>query len=152
MGKKTRCRILEARPIITLFECRGWTPLASQLVVAWREGRIATMIDLVLYDENQEEIIIVEIKSGCEYRNLSTGSKLKYLKENVTDAPIHQHQLQVLLGKELFQRTYPDCKKKVRALLVYISKEGDLDVIEEEDFQIHYENNTVGKAIIDTAH
>jgi hypothetical protein len=121
------------------------------LVVAWREGRIATMIDLVLYDETQEEIIIVEIKSGCEYRNLSTGSKLKHLKENVTDAPVHQHQLQVVLGKELFRRTYPECKKQVRALLVYVSKEGDLDVIEEEDFQVHYENTTVGKAIIDTA-
>jgi hypothetical protein len=39
----------------------------------------------------------------------------------------------------------------VRALLVYVSKEGDLDVIEEKDFQVRYEGATVGKAILATA-
>jgi hypothetical protein len=109
------------------------------------------MIDLVLFDETLDEIIIVEIKSGCEYRNVSTGSKLQHLKEDVTDAPVHQHQLQVLLGKELFRRTYLECTKRVRALLVYVSKEGDLDVIDEEEFRIKYENTTIGQAILATA-
>jgi hypothetical protein len=152
-GEKTRCRIAEGRAIIQLFESRHWEPVASQLVVAWREGRIATMIDIVLHDVSTDEILVVEIKSGCEYRYLTTGSNLKNLGPSctVTDAPIHQHQLQVLLGKDLFHRTYPSCTKKVQAVLVYAAKDGTLEVLMEEDFKVHCRDTAVVDAIFRTA-
>ena len=151
LGHKTRCRILEPRAIIRLFESRHWSPLASQLVVGWREGRIATMIDLVLHDENMDQVLIVEIKTGCEYRNVSTGSCLTNLgSTTITDSPLHQHQLQALLGKELFRRTYPNCTKNVQSILVYVSKDGLLEVLEEKQFTVVYSEH-ISQAILRTA-
>jgi hypothetical protein len=150
-GGKTRCRILEARALIELFESRRWLPLASQLVVGWREGRIATMIDVVLHDEVTDQILIVEIKSGCEYRHVSTGSCMKCLQSSdVPDSPLHQHQLQTLLGKELFNRTYKECTKSVRGVLIYVGKDGSLEIVEESQFRVLYTDH-VAQAIIRTA-
>jgi hypothetical protein len=151
-GLKTRCRILEPLALIKLFESRHWSPVASQLVVAWREGRIATMIDLVLHDDLTDRILLVEIKSGCEYRNQSTGSRLKNMGScTVTDAPLHQHQLQILLGKDLFHRTYPKCTKPVDSILIYVAKDGTLEVLEEKtDFTV-FCDASVTDAILRTA-
>jgi hypothetical protein len=139
-GQHLRCRVVEPKALINQFELLRWKPVASQLVVAWSNARIATKIDLVLYDENQQKLLIVEIKSGCHYRRCSTkNGTLNFIRPVVSDAPIHQHQLQALLGKELFLQTYPQWRDRlIESVLVYVSATSDVELITEEEFEVHY--------------
>jgi hypothetical protein len=132
-----RFRLIEPKAIIQAFEDRTWKPLSSQLAVAWPNARLATRLDLVLHDTLQNEILIVEIKSGCGYRNLANG-KMKHILPSITNSALNQHQLQVLIGKRLFQKTYPNHTLTTRCVLVYVSIDGHIDIIEESDFTVKY--------------
>jgi hypothetical protein len=144
-----RFRLVEPKAIIKYFEQRCWNPLASQLVVAWPSGRIATKLDLVLHDTERDQILIVEIKSGCGYRTLS-NDVMRHIRPNVSNSALHQHQLQTLLGKYLFQKTYPDCTLHVRSILLYVALDGDIDMIQESDFGIVY-SKSIDNVILRTA-
>jgi hypothetical protein len=133
-----RSRIREPKTLIQTFDTHGWIPLSSQLTVAWPEARIATKIDLVLHDAMRDKVMVVEIKSGCGYRRKSHGM-LGHVVPSVSNAPLHQHQLQVLLGKELFARTYTKWSRTdIECVLVYISHECEVELIREEAFSVLY--------------
>jgi hypothetical protein len=136
-----RFKLIEPKAIIKEFEKRCWSPLASQLVVAWPVGRIATKLDLVLHDTKQNHILVVEIKSGCGYRYLYNGNML-HITPTIDNCALHQHQLQTLIGTQLFKKTYPKCTLPIRSVLVYVSLQGTVDIIEESVF-----NTTYSKAI-----
>jgi hypothetical protein len=152
LGKPTRCRILEPRSIINIMEELEWVPIASQLVVAWPEARLATKIDLVVYCETTNKIIVVEIKTGCGYRRCSTPNGfLHHLRPKVSNAPIHQHQLQIILGKELLARTYPNwSRNNIEAVLIYVSTDGELELIREHEFSFTY-STIVENILLNTA-
>jgi hypothetical protein len=134
----TRSRLKEPRTLIQTFEARGWTPVCSQLVVAWPAARLATKIDLVLHDRARNKIIVVEVKSGCGYRRKSHGV-MRHIVPTVSNAPLHQHQLQVLLGRMLFARTYTHWRPvDIECVLVYISPACDVELLMDTAFSVHY--------------
>ena len=143
-----RFKLIEPKAIIRIFEDRCWLPLASQLVVAWPTGRIATKLDLVLHDTKQNHILIVEIKSGCGYRNLHNDNMI-HISPIINNCALHQHQLQTLIGTQLFKKTYPDCTIPIRSILVYVSLRGEVDIIEESDFKTTY-SKTIENVILRT--
>ena len=128
----------EPAALIRLFRASGWVPVAAQLVVAWPAARLATRIDLVLYDPSRAVLLVVEIKSGCEHRRIAHGT-LKHLRPALSNAPLYQHQLQALLGKELLIHTYPKwTPSSVEAVLVYVTATGQVELIREADFGLQY--------------
>ena len=50
------------------------SPIASQLVVGLPHARVATAIDLMLYNDTSRVIFVVEVKTGCNYRHCDSGS------------------------------------------------------------------------------
>ena len=134
----TRTRIQEPAVLLKVFAKHGWTPIGSQVVVAWPAARLATCIDLVLYDAQAERVVVVEIKSGCLYRRESHGH-LAHVHPKVTNAPLHQHQLQAVLGKELLVRTYPQWNRsQVECVLLYVTHELATELVREGDFGVQY--------------
>ena len=133
-----RSSLKESNTLVALFKTHGWVAVSSQLVVAWRSARIATKIDLVLYDVCTNKLLVIEIKSGCSYRRVSHGV-LSRIRPCVSNAPIHQHQLQVLIGKELLIRTYPKwTTENVEAILIYVASDGEIELIRESEFAVSY--------------
>jgi hypothetical protein len=133
-----RSRLKEPRALIALFETLGWTPVSAQLLVAWPEARIATKIDLVLQDSATQNLLVVELKTGCLYRRISHGL-LSHIVPRVTNAPLYQHQLQTIIGKELLSKTYPTWPRdKIGCVLIYVSSDGGIEMIRECDFALSY--------------
>tara|TARA_B110000046_G_C12995362_1_gene399796 strand:+ start:751 stop:1431 length:681 start_codon:yes stop_codon:yes gene_type:complete len=133
-----RCRIQEPRALITAFTDHGWVPAGAQVVVAWPAARIATRLDLVLYDSARHKVIVVEIKSGCLYRRES-HARMRHVRPVVSNAPLHQHQLQTVLGRELFLRTYTHWDPgDVECLLVYVTPDCTVEMIHGRDFAVTY--------------
>ena len=132
-----RFRLLEPKAIIQLFNTRKWEPLSSQLAVAWQDARLATRLDLVLLDTIRNQILIVEIKSGCGYREL-TNDNMHHIFPRISNSALHQHQLQVLIGHMLFKKTYPNHILSTRGVLIYVSLDGHIELIEESDFSVQY--------------
>jgi hypothetical protein len=131
-------RLKEPYALIKTFEEHGWKPVCSQLVVAWPAARLATKIDLVLHDSINNKIIVVEIKSGCGYRRNSHGM-LRHIVPKVSNAPLHQHQLQCLFGKKLLTCTYPQWTyADIECVLAYVSVDGTVELFMEADFAVHY--------------
>jgi hypothetical protein len=152
-GKPLRCRIKEPKAVVSYFNQCGWVPISSQLVVAWPEARIATKLDLVLHDPILDKVIVVEIKTGCHYRRCSTSTgTIKHMGPTaISDAPLHQHQLQALIGKQLLLKTYAlDQIQSVEALLLYVSVDGEVEVFREPDFQVKY-SDKIDQALLRSA-
>jgi hypothetical protein len=151
-GLSLKCRVKEPRMLIQLFESLAWKPIASQLVVAYPEARIATKIDIVLYDTRRDTLLIVEVKSGCHYRRCTTkDGTLQHIRPIVNDSPLHQHQLQSLIGKLLFLKTYPHWSAlSVESVVVYVSTSGDTELLMESDFDVQY-SSVIEKVILRTA-
>lgn len=134
-----RCRIKEPRALISAFTELGWKPIGSQVVVAWPAARIATRLDLVLFDAERHKVIVVEIKSGCLYRRES-HARMRHVRPPVSNAPINQHQLQTLLGRELFIRTYPHWDTSdVDCVLVYVTPDCSVEMVHGNEFDVTYD-------------
>jgi hypothetical protein len=97
-----------------------------------------------LHDELRGVLLLVEVKSGCHYRRCCTkNGTLRFIRPAVSDSPLHQHQLQALIGKDLFLRTYPHWKneegeRSVEAAVVYVAASGDIELIPEPEFKVKY--------------
>jgi len=109
----------ETKYLIDYISTHGLTPLWSQKVVGWMEARIATCIDLICRDTSNT-YVIVELKYGCAYRECSTGKLLRHVIAH-DDSLLHQHQLQLLLTRVLFEKTYGF---RPLMLLLYTDTEG----------------------------
>jgi hypothetical protein len=146
----SRSRLKEPRALINTFEEHGWKPVCSQLVVAWPTARLATKIDLVLHDAAQNKMIVVEIKSGCGYRRNSHGN-LRHILPSVSNAPLHQHELQCLFGKKMLTSTYPKwtCANIV-CVLAYVSIDGIVELVMETEFAVQY-TQRIENILINTA-
>lgn len=139
-GYHVKCRIQEPRMLIKHFELMKWLPVSSQLVVACQEARLATKVDIVLYDSPNDILRIVEVKTGYHYRRCSTRDGiLRHVRPTVNNSPLHQHQLQALIGKWLFLKTYPQwVNKHVESVVVYVSNDGCIELLLEQNFQVKF--------------
>lgn len=84
---------------------KQWVPVASQLTVGCATLRCATRIDVVCKDTHGNTVLL-EIKRGYSYLNeASHMMNAPFTDRN--NCPKNQHQLQLLLNRELYRRTYP---------------------------------------------
>ena len=124
----------ETRHIINYFLSEQYTAVAAQFPVANAAYRLGTCIDVVVTDK-AGNTILVEIKRGCQHRHLSTGGNmLNYKNNSISDALHHQHQLQIILGKQLFMKTLPQ-NKNVSCLILYVDDIG-VTAFREDDFSV----------------
>jgi hypothetical protein len=118
----------ETQHVIQYMRTHKLTPVHAQLPVAYEPLRLATCLDLVCLGEDGSHTI-VEIKCGYRYRECSSGTLLtSVIGKNptvpVVDSPLHQHQLQTLLGQWLFDRSFPQLVRNSNPLLLYTSASG----------------------------
>ena len=121
--------------LLLLFELslKNLEIIGTQVTVADETSRLATPIDLVVIDKETLKITVVEIKYGCNYRHCFTiDGALKYQKTNLNDCLFHQHQLQILIGKWMYQK---ETKQEVNALLIYINGNDSIDFFTEDKFE-----------------
>ena len=81
--------------------------LYSQLYLCSTSLNLHTFVDLVLFNEDTKETIIVEVKRGCHYRTCSTPNGfMQYQPSPISDCMQHQHEIQALLAKLLYDYQY----------------------------------------------
>ena len=135
----------ETKIFIKFLKSRNLYIEFAQHKVGNSDWNIATDIDLILrsLDLKNDFRVLVEIKSGCLHRRKEIPLKFSQnLSENVTVCAMHLHQLQILLGKKMFERNNMSGKiEKVElrdCLLIYIDLKDGLECIEEADFKVKY--------------
>ncbi len=105
----------------------GLEIIHSQYVVANEETRLATPIDLIVKHKETDQIYLVEIKYGCHYRSCFVGD-LKFQTKSINDCLLHQHQLQILIGRWLYN------KSNIGVLLIYLDSD-QINIYTEDQFE-----------------
>lgn len=85
------------------------SPVQGQVVVAIPEWRLATAVDLLCKNEHGHTVI-VEIKTGYEtYYHRHTSKPMNcLLPATINDCPANQHQLQLLMTREMYRHSSCD--------------------------------------------
>ena len=115
-------RIDSVKRFINMCNEKNWLPVATQLpVISPGDCKVATCLDLLLWCDNTQELIVVEIKTGHMNRNYSKGV-FNFPFKLVENTQTHQHMLQAHLGCKMFQHTYKEELKnrKVVSCVVYL--------------------------------
>jgi hypothetical protein len=135
---------IETKLLVTYLSNQHLVPIATQLPVGCPVDRLGTCIDLVCTDTITKEIVLIEIKRGCHYRDCTTGQMLRTIVDldgrPVNDCLLHQHMLQLLLGELLFVRTFPT--RPHRCLLLYV------DTVEVLAYHINIQLSTSTLSIL----
>jgi len=116
-----------AGKIVEYFEANDLVAVGAQYTVAWPDARLATQLDLVLRDERTQRLVVVEIKTGSVNRHIGTGKDLVG-HPGVSNCLLHQHQLQVALGRFLLARTCGTSEADYDTLLLYANTDATIDV------------------------
>ncbi len=119
--------VSEVKTLLTKFKELNLEIIHKQYTVANEQTRLATPIDLIVKHKTTNKIYLVEIKYGCHYRNCFIGD-LKYQDKKTNDCLLHQHQLQILIGRWLYGQ------ENIGVLLIYLDGT-DVLVYEEDQFE-----------------
>jgi len=139
----------ETAHIIKYLQEAAYRPIHAQFIVGSAPLRIGTKIDLICTND-QNDIVLVEIKRGCHYRKATTGNKMIGF-EKWTDSCYHQHQLQCLMNMYLFQETIPKTSR-VSSLLLYVNDSNVSDAICSSDFEYTSLTSDAKAILQDTIH
>jgi hypothetical protein len=122
---------IETKLLVTYLSGQHLVPISTQLAVGCPIDRLGTCIDLVCKDTTTNEIVLIEIKRGCNYRDCTTGHMMRTIIDlnghPVNDCLLHQHMLQLLLGELLFVRTFPLETRHHRCILLYVDTDSVLE-------------------------
>lgn len=140
----------ETRAVLEHIQGSGYYIESAQRPVGWAPWRVATWLDLVLrpvvLDHRPDHRVVVEVKRGCLYRRCSVpGAKSRHLDPAVGVSPIHMHQLQAEVGRQMLQRVDPSLP--VRAMLLYVDEAG---VEAVTDFAVAWSAQTE-RALVETS-
>jgi hypothetical protein len=103
-------------------------PLASQVVVADAEQKVATAVDIVCrrmgttLETKRPTLIVVELKCGFDNYNRASCGQMGPPFADMSDTPEHQHQIQLAFTQLFFQKTF--ARVKVLALLMRVHSKG----------------------------
>ncbi len=89
--------------LLRLLVREAWMPVFSEYPVFYARGRVATQIDLIVYDSRARETVALEIKTGYEdeyYGPIESDGRFVSPLGGVVNCPYHRHQLQ--LASSLF--------------------------------------------------
>jgi len=103
--------------------------VATQMYV--KQGSLKTFLDMVVRHQETGQQYIIEIKRGCEYRRCGTQDGiLRFQNKTLNDCLLHQHQMQVLIGRWLFGD-----ENRTGVLLIYVN-ETRVEVLQEYEFEV----------------
>jgi hypothetical protein len=107
--------------VIAALRRKNLTPVAGQVPCFDLEARIGTAADVVCVD-GSNRLVIVELKTGYSGgAHMASNNTLKPPFQEYSDAPMHQHFLQLAATLSLFESTY--CKR-ARGLLQRVDDAG----------------------------
>lgn len=135
---KRTCR--ETKALLKFFESRNVTLCHSQYKVSLK--LLSTFLDLVVIDPDGK-LYVVEIKRGCHYRHIDNGHLNHHT--NVTNCLLHQHQLQAMIGRWLYETQ--EQVKNVGCILIYVEND-DIEVYDEDQFVVEL-NESAKLAVLD---
>lgn len=95
--------------LIATINSEGWIPIASEFMIFDEDWRIATSIDMVVYDPVEMDVIILEFKNGFEneeYGPHPNDPKLPVPFDRLTNCPLMRHQFQLLGMIRILERKY----------------------------------------------
>ena len=128
-GTKCSKRVLcsppgrDAQVVLHALKERGLTPVACQ-VPAWHpEWPLWTTIDIVCIDK-RGCVVLVEQKSGYESWYLKSSGQMLGCMADTPNSPMWQHQLQIMVAKELFRSTYPETAPKLITCVARLTSAG----------------------------
>lgn len=104
--------------IIATLKLKKWVPVASEYPVYDEDLKLATKIDMIVYDSEASELLLIELKTGYEeeeYRELATdreytgiqmigGKRISVPLEEVKDCPENRHYMQALVSAIILQK------------------------------------------------
>ena len=147
----TRSRLVEVNTLIKVFESLGLECVETQSVVAWPEARLATQLDLLMFNKTTKRLVVVEVKCGSVARRCATATGTLLTMPQINDCLLHQHQLQTLLGRYLLAKTYPKViENNVEMLLVYVQPDGSTEVFKNVDFTVRTMTDGIIAALLST--
>lgn len=94
---------------ITLINSEGWIPVASEFMIYDEDWRIATSIDMIVYDTIKMDLIILEFKTGYEneeYGPHPNDDNLPVPFDRLSNCPLIRHQFQLLGMVRILERKY----------------------------------------------
>ncbi len=134
LHRNTTKKCPETNALLLLLKNENYKIEATQVVVGDEKSRLATLVDMIVTKENKK--FIVEIKYGCLYRYCGTAhGRIKHQQSYLSDCAFHQHQLQVLIGRWLYEQTFPN-EKDVGVLLIYINTDTSVEIFKEDFFAV----------------
>lgn len=93
--------------VLNVFISKRWLPVASELAIYDEESKVATAIDVVVFDIVKKELIIIELKTGYEneeYGDLEEDDRMDLI--NVKNSPRNRHMLQLLWMCLILKKKY----------------------------------------------
>lgn len=118
--------------IIRILYKRNWLPICSELAIFDETLKVATSIDLLVFDVEEQKLYLIELKTGYECENYGPLQKDEGLEnpilKNVKNCPYNRHALQVLYMKMIVQRKY-NVKIDDSFIILTRSKHRDAQVI-----------------------
>lgn len=96
-----------ARAFVALISRLRLVPVGAQVVVRDEQVDLATLVDGVFVDE-RGRVVLVELKCGFEGYNDTSNGRMRPPFRKFTNAPKHQHQLQLAFTRCMFERTFPE--------------------------------------------
>lgn len=97
------------RRVIKELVNRNWAPITTEFLIFSEDIRIATAVDLLVRDLNNQKLILVELKTGYEggqYASLPSDPMFPAPFNNIANCPKTRHFLQVMTMCEMIKRTY----------------------------------------------
>lgn len=102
----------------------SWIPLCSEFIVYDMYHRLATAIDLLVYDKQEKVITLVEIKTGYE-GFFEKGTSSMKCGLGWVNSPLNQSKVQLIATSILFERLFPYLKD-MQLYVVHIPHERSL--------------------------
>lgn len=131
-----------------LLEMMSLQIISSQVPVCDRKKRIATAVDLLCYNHENKEVVVVEIKVGFNATLFSRHSKKAMVRvrgHSFFDCPFNQHQLQLACTNRMFECSFKAVLKRSKfrigaPLLIILQQIGIFVYILDE--RLHKEGST----------
>jgi len=98
----------------------GYKIMKSEQIVYNDLLRIATAIDLLVFDVNTSQICAIELKTGYDNMQEKTGRYMKYPFNDIEDTIFNAHSLQLIIGSKMLEETTNLVPE--RLYILYINK------------------------------
>lgn len=129
--KQSTSRLAETRALIAYFDANGLVPVATQVIAVNRDAKVGTRVDLVVHDTGSNVCKLVEIKTGCVYRDTAMRNAKKMMHQTIgKDVQMTArriHEIQTLMSLVMLQETYPNVPIDDTPILIYVSADGEID-------------------------